>query len=233
VCAQQRTQTRTSTLVASASRSTRASNSGWSPPPLSGSEPSDRSWAPLRGALSLRERPFARSMSGRWRSYIFFTGDSFRSDAFFLIINGTTGEDLLLSVDVFAADARGVASRPEMSNGMRWLRGMGDRSEGRTSADAAGNSEARIGSSSSRMGPLSMSAIGSSSDAGLCTGSGEGARGPIGFRSLDVEMCRLGRTDAVSLWSCAGVGVTERKLAVSRDALDCGRRASGGGSGPG
>lgn len=79
----------------------------------------------------------------------------------------------------------------------------------------------------------SASCISEGSNSGLLGGSGEGGRGPMGRRSeecweLEHELCResLYRDGVVGL----GVGVVDRRLAVSLAALDAGRVGCGGSS---
>jgi len=78
-----------------------------------------------------------------------------------------------------------------------------------------------------------MSGISEGNNSGLLGGNGEGDRGPIGRRSdecCDVERAwcveSIARIGVVDL----GVGVVERRVAVSLDARDAGRVGCGGSS---
>jgi hypothetical protein len=200
---------RTSTLVASAKRWTRASISGWSSPLLSGSERAGRSCVPIREALSLLVRPVVTN-SGGLRPFNFLTGDSSRRDVFFLMSSGVTPDDLF-SMEVFMAEPLGVVSTPDTSNGMRRLRGIGDRNSKGKSPGVEGNIECGATFISLSSGKMLTSTPGNglSSELGLCGGKGDGARGPMGLRSLEDDGCKTGLTGDSSP-SCPGVGVTER-----------------------
>jgi len=78
---------------------------------------------------------------------------------------------------------------------------------------------------------MSVSGISEGNNSGLLGGNGEGGRGPIGRRSdecCDVERawCGKSRTGVAGL----GVGVIERRVAVSLDARDAGRVGGEGSS---
>jgi hypothetical protein len=79
---------------------------------------------------------------------------------------------------------------------------------------------------------MSISGISEGNNSGLLGGNGEGARGPIGRRSdecCDVEREWWVKSIEIGVVDL-GVGVVERKVAISLDARDAGRVGCGGSS---